>query len=76
MVFAVNTVANFAFTFATLPAFTAIKSWAFIPLFIIPSIFSLIYLYFNMPETVGREVHDIVEELMARTNKQKVSVFR
>ncbi|RCN26550.1 hypothetical protein ANCCAN_27722 [Ancylostoma caninum] len=26
-----------------------------------------------MPETVGREVHDIVEELIARTNKKKVS---
>ncbi|KAK6014321.1 transporter, major facilitator family protein [Ostertagia ostertagi] len=64
MVFAVNTIANFAFTFATLPAYTAIQSWAFIPLFIIPSTFSLIYLYFNMPETVGREVHEIVEELM------------
>lgn len=50
-----------------------LQSWAFIPLFIVPSSLSLIYLYFNMPETVGREVHDIVEELMARTNKQKVS---
>lgn len=76
MVFAVNTLANFVFTFATLPAYTAIQSWAFIPLFIVPSSLSLIYLYFNMPETVGREVHDIVEELMARTNKQKVSATK
>ncbi|XGW12323.1 hypothetical protein V3C99_013212 [Haemonchus contortus] len=76
MVFAVNTIANFAFTFATLPAYTAIQSLSFIPLFIIPSILSLIYLYFNMPETVGREVHDIVEELMARSNKQKVSTTK
>ncbi|KAK5986021.1 Solute carrier family 2 facilitated glucose transporter member 3 [Trichostrongylus colubriformis] len=75
MVFAVNTIANFAFTFATLPAYTAIQSWSFIPLFIIPSTFSLIYLYFNMPETVGREVHEIVEELMTRT-KQKVSTTK
>ncbi|KAL6733707.1 hypothetical protein Aduo_004333 [Ancylostoma duodenale] len=73
MVFAVNTVANFTFSFATLPAYNEIQSWSFIPLFIIPSSLSLIYLFFNMPETVGREVHDIVEELIARTNKKKVS---
>ncbi|KIH53768.1 hypothetical protein ANCDUO_16092 [Ancylostoma duodenale] len=72
MVFAVNTVANFTFSFATLPAYNEIQSWSFIPLFIIPSSLSLIYLFFNMPETVGREVHDIVEELIARTNKKKV----
>ncbi|PIO67222.1 hypothetical protein TELCIR_11038 [Teladorsagia circumcincta] len=53
-----------------------LQSWAFIPLFIIPSTFSLIYLYFNMPETVGREVHEIVEELMSRTNKQKISTTK
>ncbi|VDL71747.1 unnamed protein product [Nippostrongylus brasiliensis] len=76
MVFAVNTIANFLFTFVTLPAYTHIQSWAFIPLFIIPSCLALVYLYFNMPETVGREVHDIVEELMARTNQKKVSTTK
>ncbi|ETN76378.1 transporter, major facilitator family protein, partial [Necator americanus] len=72
MVFAVNTVSNFAFSFATLPAYTVIQSWSFIPLFIIPSSLSLVYLYLNMPETIGREVHEIVEELTARTNTKKV----
>ncbi|KHJ83568.1 hypothetical protein OESDEN_16732 [Oesophagostomum dentatum] len=76
MVFAVNTVANFAFSFATLPAYTTIQSWSFIPLFIIPSCLSLIYLYFNMPETAGREIHEIVEELIARTNTKKVSIAK
>ncbi|KAJ1348951.1 hypothetical protein KIN20_004359 [Parelaphostrongylus tenuis] len=72
MVFAVNTVANFAFSFATLPAYSKIQSWAFIPLFIVPSSISMTYLYFNMPETAGREVHDIVEELLARNSKKQV----
>ncbi|KAE9416138.1 hypothetical protein Angca_007680, partial [Angiostrongylus cantonensis] len=72
MVFAVNTIANFTFSFATLPAYSKIQSWAFIPLFIVPSSFSMTYLFFNMPETAGREVHDIVQELLARTNKNQV----
>ncbi|CAJ0608151.1 unnamed protein product [Cylicocyclus nassatus] len=76
MVYAANVIATFAFSFATLPAFTKIGTWSFIPLFIIPSCLALIYLYFNMPETMGREVHEIVEELMARSyrNESKFDV--
>ncbi|VDM59571.1 unnamed protein product [Angiostrongylus costaricensis] len=47
-------------------------SWAFIPLFIVPSSLSMTYLFLNMPETAGREVHEIVQELLARTNKKQV----
>ncbi|CAD6199644.1 unnamed protein product [Caenorhabditis auriculariae] len=72
MVFAVNTAASFAFSFATLPAFDMFKSWSFIPLFIVPSCISLLFLYFKMPETKGREVHDIVDELWRKTSTNPV----
>ncbi|KAI1721808.1 sugar transporter domain-containing protein [Ditylenchus destructor] len=69
IVFAVNTVINFTFSFLTLPFYQLINVWAFIPLFIIPSTFSIIYLIINMPETKGREVHVIVAELIKRSSK-------
>ncbi|CAI4232810.1 unnamed protein product [Auanema sp. JU1783] len=71
MVFAVNTVSNFIFSFVTLPAYTVYKSVSFIPLFIIPSCLSLIYLYFKMPETMGREVHEVVDELISKSKTSK-----
>lgn len=49
LVFAVNTITSFVVSFATLPLYRWIDVWAFIPLFVIPSSLSLIYLYFNMP---------------------------
>jgi MFS family permease len=66
IVFAINTTLNFLFSFATLPLYRMINIWAFIPLFIIPSALSLIYLYFEMPETRGREIYEIVKELSSR----------
>lgn len=59
-----NTVIIFAFSFVTLPLYRLIDVWAFIPLFIIPSTLSLIYLAMEMPETRGREIHEIVEQLV------------
>ncbi|CAD5210842.1 unnamed protein product [Bursaphelenchus okinawaensis] len=69
LVFAVNTTTNFVFSFVTLPMYRWIDVWSFIPLFIIPSTFSLIYLYFKMPETRGREIHEIVKSLGAKKPK-------
>ncbi|KAI6184558.1 Solute carrier family 2, facilitated glucose transporter member 3 [Aphelenchoides bicaudatus] len=67
IVFGVNTMINFCVSFATLPLYRWIDVWAFIPLFMIPSSLSLIYLYFNMPETRGREIHEIVSGLVPRS---------
>lgn len=49
--------------FITLPLYNVMESYTLIPLFIIPGLLSLIYLYFNLPETKGREIHEIIEEL-------------
>jgi hypothetical protein len=68
-VFAMNTIINFIISFGTLPLYRLIDIWAFIPLFVIPSSISLVYLYFNMPETRGREVHEIVNSLMPRRQR-------
>lgn len=56
MVLATNTVLSFVFTFTTLPAYKAFDVWAFVPLFSVPSILALIFLYWKLPETSGREV--------------------
>ncbi|PAV89886.1 hypothetical protein WR25_15208 [Diploscapter pachys] len=71
MVFAVNTVVNFTFSFVTLPLFDQFTSISFIFIFVCPSILSLIYLYFKMPETLGREIHEVVEELEMKSGNEK-----
>ncbi|KAI1732483.1 sugar transporter domain-containing protein [Ditylenchus destructor] len=63
VVFCITIPISFCFSFVTLPAYEAYNVWAFIPLFILPSILALLYLYINLPETNGREIFEIVEEL-------------
>jgi hypothetical protein len=69
IVFAFNTIVNFAFSFVTLPAYRWIGVWAFLPLFILPSIISLVYLFYNLPETKNFEIYEIVGQLI-RTSSQ------
>ncbi|KAI6193927.1 MFS domain-containing protein [Aphelenchoides besseyi] len=66
IVFAFNTIITAFFSFLTLPMYRWIGIWSFIPLFIIPNCFSLVYLFLEMPETRNREIHEIVEELSSR----------
>uniref|UniRef100_A0A1I8AUV6 MFS domain-containing protein n=1 Tax=Steinernema glaseri TaxID=37863 RepID=A0A1I8AUV6_9BILA len=68
MVFAVNTINNFVFSFATLPAYQYFDVWSFIPLFIIPSVICIFYLIESLPETKGREIHEIVDDLACGTS--------
>ncbi|KAI1725984.1 sugar transporter domain-containing protein [Ditylenchus destructor] len=63
VVFCITIPISFCFSFVTLPAYEAYNVWAFIPLFILPSILALLYLYINLPETNGREIFETVEEL-------------
>ncbi|GMR47526.1 hypothetical protein PMAYCL1PPCAC_17721, partial [Pristionchus mayeri] len=49
--------------FATIPLFEIIGGVCFIPIFIVPAFLILILLYFYLPETAGRETHDIIQEL-------------
>uniref|UniRef100_A0A914EEE8 Major facilitator superfamily (MFS) profile domain-containing protein n=1 Tax=Acrobeloides nanus TaxID=290746 RepID=A0A914EEE8_9BILA len=63
MVFAVNTLSGFVLGLVTLPAYNWIGVWSFLPLYIIPSILCIIYLYYNLPETKGREIADILRDM-------------
>lgn len=60
---AADSIFNFIFSFATLPIYESIGVWSFIPLFIVPSTFCLIYLFFALPETKNREIHEILLDL-------------
>lgn len=54
--FVSNTFVSLIVSYLTLPAYNHFGCISFIFLFIIPSIFSLFYLYRNLPETKDREV--------------------
>ncbi|KAF7633237.1 hypothetical protein Mgra_00007338 [Meloidogyne graminicola] len=73
IVFMTNTVINFVFSFITLPLYEMIDVWSFIPLFIIPSTVSIIYLIKELPETKGREIHEIVDQLKRGSKNKKKS---
>lgn len=64
--YALNTIAVVIVTFTTLPLFQLIDVYSFIILFSIPSILSIIYLVLYLPETKGREIHDIVDILRGK----------
>uniref|UniRef100_A0A0N5BCT6 MFS domain-containing protein n=1 Tax=Strongyloides papillosus TaxID=174720 RepID=A0A0N5BCT6_STREA len=63
MVFSTNTILNCIFSELTYPLYKLIEVYCFIPLFIIPSIIATIYLYKNLPETRGKEIYEIVNEM-------------
>uniref|UniRef100_A0A914HPN9 Major facilitator superfamily (MFS) profile domain-containing protein n=1 Tax=Globodera rostochiensis TaxID=31243 RepID=A0A914HPN9_GLORO len=73
VVFCINTVINFIFSFITLPLYELIDVWSFIPLFIIPSVVSIWYLVRELPETKGREIHEIVEQLKKGSRRRSSS---
>uniref|UniRef100_A0AC35F0G3 Major facilitator superfamily (MFS) profile domain-containing protein n=1 Tax=Panagrolaimus sp. PS1159 TaxID=55785 RepID=A0AC35F0G3_9BILA len=59
----INQIVVIASTFAILPLFKVIHAWSFVVLFVIPSIGSLIILFWKLPETKNRPIEDIVKEL-------------
>ncbi|KJH47908.1 transporter, major facilitator family protein [Dictyocaulus viviparus] len=65
--YALNTVIVVILTFSILPLYIIIKSYAFLILFTIPSTVSIVILYCYLPETKGREIHEIVDELRGKT---------
>lgn len=56
---------SFVIHLATLPAYESYDVWVFLPLFVLPNTFCVVYLIAYLPETRGREIHEIVEELKA-----------
>uniref|UniRef100_A0A914QEW9 Major facilitator superfamily (MFS) profile domain-containing protein n=1 Tax=Panagrolaimus davidi TaxID=227884 RepID=A0A914QEW9_9BILA len=59
----INQIVVIASTFAILPLFKIMHAWSFVVLFVIPSIGSLIILFWKLPETKNRPIEDIVKEL-------------
>ncbi|KAE9547718.1 hypothetical protein FO519_009070 [Halicephalobus sp. NKZ332] len=67
--YAINTLIVIIWTFSVLPLFTAIKAYSFLGLYVIPNLICLVYLFFELPETKSREIHEIVSELKGKTGK-------
>ncbi|TKR88579.1 hypothetical protein L596_012799 [Steinernema carpocapsae] len=67
----VNQITVVILCFITLPIYNRIGSYTLLILFIVPSTLALVYLYRNLPETKGRDVHDVVEELKKVTGSNK-----
>jgi hypothetical protein len=61
-------------TFSILPLFAVIRAYSFLLLYVIPSAISLIVLFWQLPETRGREIHEIVNELRGESINKPVKV--
>ncbi|CAI5443371.1 unnamed protein product [Caenorhabditis angaria] len=61
--YAINTLMVVISTFTILPLYSSIGSYAFIILYSIPSFCSMTILFRWLPETKGREIYEIVNEL-------------
>ncbi|CAI5449669.1 unnamed protein product [Caenorhabditis angaria] len=61
--------------FSTIPLFMSIGAFSFVLLFAIPSSIALIYLLILLPETSGREIHTIINELKGLDEEKKNNVI-
>ncbi|KHN83377.1 Solute carrier family 2, facilitated glucose transporter member 3 [Toxocara canis] len=60
--------------FLTLPFFNMFGPISFVPLFVIPAVFAVLYLERYLPETKDREIHDIVDAI--KTKRKTVPVYK
>jgi len=67
--YAINTLIVVIWTFSVLPLFTAIKAYSFLGLYVVPNMLCFVYLFFELPETKSREIHEIVTELKGKMGK-------
>lgn len=70
-----NQLAALALTFVTLPLYNYIQSWALVPLFIIPMIICLIFLYFNLPETKDRDIREVIADLKKKKKESRKNKY-
>ncbi|XGW29496.1 hypothetical protein V3C99_008934 [Haemonchus contortus] len=70
--YAVHSVLVVLTNFATVPLIGVIGAVCFVPIFIIPCSMALTYIYIFLPETKGREIIDIVNELKGFTKNTDV----
>ncbi|PAV56099.1 hypothetical protein WR25_15911 [Diploscapter pachys] len=67
--FAIHNVLISLTDFATVPLFRLIGGVCFLPLFVVPMSFCLYYLYRYLPESLGKETHEIVSEMLEKSNR-------
>ncbi|PIO77804.1 hypothetical protein TELCIR_00066 [Teladorsagia circumcincta] len=65
--YSLNTIIVVILTFSILPLYGVVGSYAFLILYTVPSVISIVILYCYLPETKGREIHEIVAELRGKT---------
>ncbi|KAI3421166.1 hypothetical protein GPALN_014794 [Globodera pallida] len=70
LVFGANIASTYIFDWATPPLFRKASAWAFVPLYILPSLCCLVPLWLYLPETRDRTMKDIVNELKKGEQKQ------
>lgn len=60
---------------AVMPLFAMIGELTFVVLYIVPNALALLYLYKRLPETRGREIHQIIAELMRKTEGDQQTIL-
>ncbi|KAL3096759.1 hypothetical protein niasHT_029643 [Heterodera trifolii] len=66
LVFAANIISTYIFDWATPLIFRKASAWAFVPLYIVPSLCCLVPLWLFLPETRAQQMQDIVNTLKSR----------
>jgi H+/Cl- antiporter ClcA len=59
----VNQLTTLLLSFLTLPIYNLCGAYTLLLLFVVPGFCCLAFLYRYLPETNGREIHEVIEEL-------------
>lgn len=71
---ALNHISAVIVTFLVLPLYNKIDSLALLILFVIPSALSILYLVLYLPETKGRLIADIVNDLVGDKDQEELKL--